>query len=88
VVLVNQENTIAPPELLLAALANAVITRRLQLNMSQEDLCKRSGLNRSQIARLEAGLLDAEVPTLWKVSTVLQMSIGELLEMAEVELGL
>jgi ribosome-binding protein aMBF1 (putative translation factor) len=85
---VNQEETIAAPELLLAALANAVVTRRMQLNMSQDDLCKRSGINRSQIARLEAGLLDADVNTLWKLSTVLQMPIGELLEMAETELGL
>ncbi len=86
--MVNQEETIAAPELLLAALANAVVTRRMQLNMSQDDLCKRSGINRSQIARLEAGLLDADVNTLWKLSTVLQMPIGELLEMAETELGL
>ncbi|HEY9719571.1 MAG TPA: helix-turn-helix transcriptional regulator [Trichormus sp.] len=86
--MVNQEETIAAPELLLAALANAVVTRRMQLNMSQDDLCKRSGLNRSQIARLEAGLLDADVHTLWKLSTVLQMPIGQLLEMAEAELGL
>jgi ribosome-binding protein aMBF1 (putative translation factor) len=85
---VNQEETIAAPELLLAALANAVVTRRMQLNMSQDDLCKRSGINRSQIARLEAGLLDADVHTLWKLSTVLQMPIGQLLEMAEAELGL
>jgi ribosome-binding protein aMBF1 (putative translation factor) len=85
---VNQEETIAAPELLLAALANSVVTRRMQLNMSQDDLCKRSGINRSQIARLEAGLLDADVHTLWKLSTVLQIPIGQLLEMAEAELGL
>ena len=86
--MVDHENAIAAPELLLGALASAIVTRRMQLNMSQDDLCKRSGINRSQIARVEAGLLDADVQFLWKLSTVLETSIGALLEMAEAELGL
>jgi len=83
----NQEKTLAAPEVLLGALASAVVTRRMQLNMSQDDLCKRSALNRSLVARVEAGLLDADVQMLWRLSTALDTTIGELLEMAETELG-
>lgn len=71
---------------LLKALGGAVVTRRLQLNVSQEQLCRDSGINKSLIVRLEAGLLDPDVQTILKVANTLDSSLCELFELAQSEL--
>jgi transcriptional regulator with XRE-family HTH domain len=71
---------------LLKGLGNAVVTRRLQLNVSQDDLCKSTGVNRSLIVRVESALVDVDVNTLHRIALALDISVYDLLEMAELEL--
>jgi transcriptional regulator with XRE-family HTH domain len=70
---------------LLKDLGNAVVTRRLQLNVNQDDLCKAAGLNRSLVVRLEAGLVDVDVQTLHRIATSLDCSVHTLFQLAEQE---
>ncbi|MGH9553348.1 MAG: helix-turn-helix domain-containing protein [Terriglobales bacterium] len=75
-------------ELLVKGLGTAVLTLRLRLGMSQDELCRLTGLNKSLIVRLEHGLMDIEILTLQKLSVALRVSPGELMEMAEAEVGM
>jgi transcriptional regulator with XRE-family HTH domain len=68
---------------LLSGLAEAVVTRRIQLNVPQDELCKRCGLNRSMLVRLEHGLLDIDVQSLHRIASALDCSVHELLESAQ-----
>jgi transcriptional regulator with XRE-family HTH domain len=76
---------VVDPTKLLKALGGAVLTRRLQLNVSQEQLCKDSGINRSLVVRLESGLFDPDMHTLCQVAATLECAVYELFEMAESE---
>ncbi len=70
---------------LLKGIGQAVQTRRLQLNTTQDQLCKKSGLNKSMIVLLESGLLDVDINTLNKIAAALQCTIYYLLQIAESE---
>jgi transcriptional regulator with XRE-family HTH domain len=70
-------------EKLMKSVGNAVLTRRIQRNVTPADLCKAASVNRSLLARLEAGLLDVDVKTLRKLAISLETGLSELLETAE-----
>jgi len=70
---------------LMKGLGSAVITRRLQLNINQDNLCKTTGINRSLVVRIESGLVDVDLVSLHKIASALDCTVSTLLEMAEVE---
>ena len=70
---------------LLKGIGNAVQTRRLQLNTTQDQLCKHSGINKSMIVLLESGLLDVDVHTLHKIASALNCTVHHILQIAESE---
>ncbi|HEY9773744.1 MAG TPA: helix-turn-helix transcriptional regulator [Planktothrix sp.] len=73
-------------EKVIKAVGAAVLTRRIQRNVSQEDLCKAAAVNKSLLARVEAGLLDIELTTLRRFAVALDTTVSSLLETAENEL--
>jgi transcriptional regulator with XRE-family HTH domain len=70
---------------LLKGIGNAVQTRRLQLNTTQDQLCKESGINKSVIVLLESGLLDVDIHTLYRIASALKCTVYYLLQIAESE---
>lgn len=70
-------------EKLMKSVGNAVLTRRIQRNVTPDDLCKAASVNRSLLARLEAGLVDVDLKTLRKLAISLETNLSQLLETAE-----
>ena len=60
--------------------------RRLQLNLSQEKLAFGAGVHPNVIGRLERGLGNPGIKTLWKISQELHVTFGDLFTGAEVRI--
>lgn len=80
------DNTTEAQQAFLRALGSAVVTRRVQIGITQEDVCKASGVNKSLLVRLEHGLLDIEVASLHRIAEALRCDPADLVEMAEREM--
>jgi transcriptional regulator with XRE-family HTH domain len=63
----------------LAVVGERIRSRRLALNLSQEELADRSGLHRTYIGSLERGERNATIIVLAKVAAALETDAGELL---------
>jgi transcriptional regulator with XRE-family HTH domain len=65
-------------------IAGCVIrARRVELNMTQEDLVAESGIDISFVSRLERGLTQPSVGVLIRLAASLQISASELMEKIE-----
>ena len=80
------DNTVEADREFLRALGNAVITRRLQLGINQDDAARAAGINKSLLVRLEHGLVDVEIVTLHRLAEALRCQPADLVEMAEREI--
>lgn len=60
-------------------LGSRVRARRLELQISQEDLGDRSGLHRTYIGHLERGEVNPSLLNILKVATALKIDAGGLL---------
>lgn len=56
---------------------------RVQRGMSQEVLSGLAGIARSHLAMIENGSKNANVDTLWRISSALGMRLSELIRMVE-----
>ena len=65
------------------ALRIAIKQRRRSLNLSQTEVARRSGLNRTFISDLERVDRNLAIPTLSRLAEALELSVSELLELAE-----
>jgi transcriptional regulator with XRE-family HTH domain len=63
---------------LIEALAIEVKARRLELELTQEDLAERSDLDRPYISLIEVGRKQPTISVLYRLSTALGLSFGEL----------
>ena len=59
---------------------------RSQRGMSQEVLSGLAGVARSHLAMIENGSKNANVDTLWRISSALDMRMSELIRMVEDEI--
>lgn len=57
----------------------AVREARTQLGYSQESLAAELGMHRTQIGHIEQGLKDCRLSTIVRISSVLGMSVSQLL---------
>ncbi len=83
---VEQNDSGALNSKLLKALGDAVQTRRLQISVSQDDLAKTAGLSRSMVVRLEHGLLNPDLSTLYRIAAALDCNVHEILDLLETAL--
>ena len=61
--------------------------RRAELNMSQENLAHRSGLNRSYIGSLEAGQRNPSLETICRLAKALKVDAADLVRGAQAKAG-
>lgn len=61
--------------------------RRAQLNMSQENLAHRSGLNRSYIGSLEAGQRNPSLENICRLAKALKLDAADLVRGAQAKAG-
>lgn len=53
---------------------------RTQLELTQEDVAERSGVQAGEVSRIEAGKRDPKVSTLEKLAAAVEVPPGQLLE--------
>jgi len=58
---------------------------RTELDMSQEMLSGLAGIDRSHLGKIENGVKNPTVETLWKIAEALGIKLSELISMVEVE---
>jgi transcriptional regulator with XRE-family HTH domain len=72
------------PELFMTALSLAIQRRRQELNLSQDEISKRSGLHRTYISELERHSRNFSVKSYLKLVAALEMRPSELMRAAEI----
>jgi transcriptional regulator with XRE-family HTH domain len=72
------------PELFMTALSMSIQKRRQELNLSQEEISKRSGLHRTYISELERHSRNFSVKSYLKLVEALEMKPSELMRLAEI----
>ena len=60
---------------------------RLERGMSQEILSGLAAISRSHLAEIESGKDNANVETLWRIASALDMRLSELMRLVEDEIG-
>jgi transcriptional regulator with XRE-family HTH domain len=65
-------------DLLIRAFSAAIKARRLELQLTQEDLAGRIELDRPYITLLEAGAKQPTISVLWRIATGLDLTVSEL----------
>lgn len=58
-------------------------TLRTESGMSQEVLSGLAGIGRSHLGKIENGVKNATVDTLWKIAVALDMKLSELISILE-----
>jgi transcriptional regulator with XRE-family HTH domain len=66
-----------------AALGEAVRRRRLEAEMSQEELAEAAGTDLTQVGGIERGVRNPSYTTLLRLATALGTSVGELTTLAD-----
>lgn len=56
---------------------------RTELDMSQETLSGLAGIDRSHLGKIENGVKNPTVETLWKIAEALGIKLSELISMVE-----
>ena len=69
--------------------ATGKVIRRLRAKrgISQEVLSGLAAVNRSHLAEIESGVVNANVETLWRIASALDMRLSELMRLVEDEIG-
>jgi transcriptional regulator with XRE-family HTH domain len=65
-------------DLLIRAFSSAIKSRRLEMNLTQEDLAGRIDIDRPYITALEAGTKQPTISVLWRIALGLGMTVSEL----------
>lgn len=68
-------------------MGDAIRARRLDLDISQEELARRAGLKRAYVAICERGERNVGLANLWKISAGLGVPLSELIRDLERRLG-
>lgn len=71
------------PRRFLDAFGQAVRAERTRRSLSQEELCFRSGLDRTYISGIERGVRNPTLESMLKVAEALEVSLSALLRHAE-----
>lgn len=66
-----------------AALGDAIRRRRLEAELSQEQLAERAGTDLTQIGGIERGVRNPSYTTLVRLAVALETSVGELATLAD-----
>ncbi len=74
-------------DFLVLALCEVVRECRKNLNLSQSELSRRSGLHRSYIGDLERGARNLSVKNMCKLAQALNMTATDLMQLAETKVG-
>lgn len=82
----NEECKLSQHEQLVLMLSAVLRDRREQLEMSQSDLARISGLHRSYIGDLERGSRNVSVRNLSRLAAAVNLSASRLLSLAEKQL--
>lgn len=72
------------PEVFMTALSLAIQRRRNELNLSQDEIAKRSGLHRTYISELERHSRNFSVKSYLKLVDALELRPSELMRAAEI----
>lgn len=72
-----------PP--LALAVARAVVLRRRELGISQEDLAQQLGTSQTQVWRIESGQANITLETLQKLGDILHIAVPQLVTVYEVD---
>lgn len=75
-------------EHLIRAFSAAIKARRLDLELTQEDLAGRIDLDRPYITLLEAGSKQPTISVLWRIATGLEMTVAELAALVDERLAM
>ena len=73
----SEPRTVEPP---LAIIAGAIRRERLQAGLSQSELARRSGVAKSTLSQIEAGIGNPGVETLWAIAAAMRLPISRLFE--------
>jgi transcriptional regulator with XRE-family HTH domain len=65
-----------------ASLGPAVLKRRAELNLSQEEVAKRAGLHRTYVSDIERDARNISVASLIQLASALELEAWELLRIA------
>ena len=74
-------------DLLIRAFSAAIKSRRLELQLTQEDLAGRIELDRPYITLLEAGTKQPTISVLWRIATGLELTVSELAALVDKRLA-
>lgn len=74
-------------DLLIRAFSAAIKSRRLELQLTQEDLAGRIELDRPYITLLEAGTKQPTISVLWRIATGLELTVSELVALVDKRLA-
>ena len=67
---------------IIKSLSKAIVTRRLEIGLSQEELARRAGISRGYCSDIERGLRNISVGLLFTMSDALDTTTPELLKHA------
>lgn len=65
-------------DLLIRAFSAAIKSRRLEMELTQEDLAGRIEIDRPYITALEAGTKQPTISVLWRIARGLDLTVSEL----------
>jgi transcriptional regulator with XRE-family HTH domain len=70
-------------ELLIRAFSAAIKSRRLEIELTQEDLAGRIEIDRPYITALEAGTKQPTISVLWRIALGLDLTVSQLSELVD-----
>jgi len=76
------KNRFAIPDSELPTLASAIKARRLELDISQEDLAEKANIHRTYVSLIERTAYNMTMKVFFKLAYVLELTPTELLERA------
>lgn len=65
---------------LLCRLGETIQKKRLEIGLSQEQLCALTNMNRTYLSDVERGVSNASFLVLWKVSRALQIDLWQIIK--------
>jgi transcriptional regulator with XRE-family HTH domain len=74
-------------DLLIRAFSAAIKSRRLEMQLTQEDLAGRIELDRPYITLLEAGTKQPTISVLWRIAMGLDLTVSELAALVDKRLA-
>jgi transcriptional regulator with XRE-family HTH domain len=71
------------PDTILIAFGRAVLARRIELELSQEELAARAGLHRTYVGDIERGARNLALRNIVNLATALELTPDELFRQAK-----